>query len=82
MKLNHCTEKLEALYTADFLNGNYMDRYMVLIINFSEQECLKGNIKMCLFEICIALKFKFNGDMWIFFLFFKPGFLCSLGACG
>lgn len=50
MKLNHCTEKLEALYTADFLNGNYMDRYMVLIIN-SEQECLKGNIKMCLLEI-------------------------------
>lgn len=59
-----------------------MDRYMVLIINFSEQECLKGNTKMCLFEICIALKFKFNGDMWIFFLFFKTGFLCSCEACG
>lgn len=56
MKLNHYTEKLEALYTANFLNGNYMDRHMVLIINFSEQECLKGNSKMCLFEIYIALE--------------------------
>lgn len=30
------------LHTANFLNGNYMDRYLVLMLTCSELKCLKG----------------------------------------
>lgn len=54
------------LHTANFLNGNYMDRYLVLMLTCSELKCLKG--KCVYFEICIVLTFKLG----------LPGLVCVL----